>query len=541
METPAEKEAKNLVDDVIKKVRRETLDSLIPTIEALKNEIEMIRGEKEAGRYIIPFSEQLKEFYDESKEEKLKEDYIFGGGVFSYTSEGNRTSLIKASRFRTEISPFIRNITNTLKASVTNKSVKIDIPNEKVDVVINDILKRNYLNRKLKGWVTNTFVDSEIFIRLYVRNDGNFLIRDTDPLEVTDIIYDEDDLENIKGFERQYSHPNSGMITRYYRNGSNDEEDYERDYENNIFMLYFKYGTRPGKRGESQLLPVLRWDRIYEDNLLDLATLYHERSKVVWIKEIRGNDVNSLGTTTKPYNSSVFRVETDTVKWRIEDSKLQDFNDDQYGRVHRLAIAAGVTFPETYVFSDSTKTAYASLRKAETPFSLLIEDTRAMWSENIKDMVKLMIRELVKIKKLPKTTTIKRIPQHKFVEALALIERHKDNYERLYEAFDNFDSEEEEVRIKTEDIPVAVFFPQHTLDNPLQQAQALEVLRRAGIISQRTAIKRAGEDPELEMALMKYDVTPISVSSTGTGGSRSASQTRTQTPDDNYDSKLGRD
>jgi hypothetical protein len=77
METPAEKEAKSLVDDVIKKVRRETLDSLIPTIEALKNEIEMIRGEKEAGRYIIPFSEQLKEFYDLIKEEKLKEDYIF--------------------------------------------------------------------------------------------------------------------------------------------------------------------------------------------------------------------------------------------------------------------------------------------------------------------------------------------------------------------------------------------------------------------------------------------------------------------------------
>jgi len=544
MESKIEKEAKETISNIVSKAKKEAYEIIMPELESLRTELEMIKEDKVNSRNPSPFFQEMKSFYKEFSEEGISEAaFTFGGGGSNYIAEADRIHLTKSSRFRSEVSPFIKNIKDILRASVTNRTIKIDIPSDKIDTLINDILKKNKIYKRLKGWVENCYIDSECFIRLYLEEKGDFKLRETDSLEIREILYDEDDVEDIVGFERRYD-TTEGEGVRYYRNGLNEESysiDDKISFEENTIMFYFRYGYRPGRRGESQLLPILRWDRIYEDILLDLARLYHERAKVVWIKTIKGNDNNATSTTTRPYASSVFRVETDTIKWRIEDPNLADFNDQQYGRVHRLAIAAGVNMPEAYVFSDSSKTAYASLRKADTPFSLLVDDTQAMWSENIKEMVRVIIRELIRLKKIPKTTKIKRIPQSKFVEALSLAQGLNDDpkNERLNEALDNFDPQEEEVRINTEDIPVSVFFPKRNTENPLQTAQSLEVLRRAGVISQRTAIKMAGEDPELEMAMMKYDVTPIAIQ-TVDNKAKNVNQTRSQTPQDNYDKKLNK-
>lgn len=199
--------------------------------------------------------------------------------------------------------------------------------------------------------------------------------------------------------------------------------------------------------------------------------------------------------------------------------------------------------PEAFVFQDSSNQSYASLRKADTPFQLLINDNQTFWSENIEEIVRAMLRHFVESGLLDEVIEIERIPQDRVLEVYAKVTEMLQEGKKV-EEISIEETEKEKIAVKTVDIPISITFPKQPAENPLIQAQALEVLRRAGLISRRTGIKQAGLDSERELYLMDLEG-PVaepaqSMKPPEDNKNKTKNSARSQTQDDNYDGKLGR-
>jgi hypothetical protein len=472
----------------------------------------------------------------ESKEyENISEAaYLYSGGFTGISPEQDRFFQI-AAREKAKYSPHIRNIKNTVRESIVPSDVKIDIPNDLIDSDIEKTLSDNKFQKRLKGWVENCFVDGEIFPLVFVRRDGTIKIRQVDPQEITEFERHPEDKETILTYTREYDN-NEGLQKVFYQDFDyeiqiEDEIDgyqSENDFMQGVYCTQFKYGYRDYERCEIPLQPILRYDRIYSDLLMDLARLYHERSRVVWILKVRSGKQGSVDRSTLPFRDSVIKIETDDKTWRIEDPHLSDFNSKEYGHPHKLAVAAGVGFPEYLVFSDSSNSSYATLRSATGPFKMFEQSTQSMWSDNLESFIRFIIRKKVEKKVLPEYVIIERPPLQEVLKIVDLLKT--GDSVKLQEAVSSIQEIEKENRkVKTVDIPITVIFPKNMGDNPLLFAQATSILVQAGIISQRTARKWVGVDPDIEALLVKYN-TSMDVK---TGS--------TEQPETNLDNKLRRD
>lgn len=509
-------------------------------LDALREEVNLIRasmGEEtpiDDKSFIVKYQEHVMGFekkalsslkeskeYGSSFKDISEAAYMYAGGFAGISSEQDRFFQL-AAREKVKYSPHIRNIANTVQYAIAPSTVKIDIPNDQVDTIIEEELKKNKFQKRLKGWIRNCFVDGELFPLIFVRSDGTVKIRQVDPQEVVDIETHPEDKETILSYKREVTDLSSSETKTYYYPDYEYEEQKEDEidgkesenasqFPDGVYCMHFHYGFRDYERCEIPLMPVLRYDRIYTDLLMDLARLYHERSRVVWILKVRSGKQNGVDRTTLPFRDSVIKIETDDKTWRIEDPKLGDFNSREYGHPHRLAVSAGVSFPEYLVYSDSSNQSYASLRKSDSPFALVIQSTQSMWEGNLKEFIGFIIKKKVEKNQLPEYTEIERPPIEEVFNLMAALDS-KDSA-KISECLEGIkvnEAAKEKKRVKTVDLPVTVIFPKNIGDNPLLFAQAVSILVQAGIMSKRTARKWIGIDPDIEAMLVKYD-TPVDV------------------------------
>jgi hypothetical protein len=271
-----------------------------------------------------------------------------------------------------------------------------------------------------------------------------------------------------------------------------------------------------------------------------LSRLYHERSRVSWILKIKSGKQGAVDRSVLPFQGAVIKLETDDRTWRTEDPHLTDFNSRDYGAVHRSAISAGAGMAEAVVFEDSSNQSYASLRHADTPFSMLVADTQRMWSNDLKIFIRTILRELVKHEVLPEKIKIEKVPVAEALKLVTgLLSKNSEDIKLVQEAADKLKVIMESAQVNefvesqivnTVDLPITIIFPRSLGDNPLLFAQAVTILSQAGIISTRTAQKWIGLDSKIEAMLIKYDIPKDNVQ---TG--------KTETARTNYDKKLNRD
>jgi len=547
-------ETTKAITNAINQARKDTENSLLGTIQGLKEEVAslsaMVYNDKSLPEYekafIARYQESIDNLENRTKKrfEKLDESaFVIAGGLMQSTVEEDKFFQL-AARDKVRYSPFIRNIRNIIVSAALSGNIKVDIPHEETDQAVEKILASNKFSQKLKSWIANEFVDGEIFIPMFMRQDGTTKFRWLDPQEIMDIEHHPNDNEVILSFVRQFNSNGSTNIKNYphvdYYEQLEDEVDgvsSKFQLESEPLVFYFKYGYRPEDRGELPLIPILRYDRIYEDVLIDAARLYHERSRVLWIRRLIGsNQQTGFSRTDLPTKGGVVKVETDYLRWRVEPSHLSDHVNREYGRIFRLAIAAGVGLPEYLIFEDSSNQSYASLRSANNPFYLTIGYIQSHWVDNIKELVRVVLRELVKRNILPEEVEIERLPIQEAYNIIAEVTKAMDMKDSnlLQEAKNKVDiTKREKITTKTIDLPVAVMFPKPVSDQPLLQAQALSILRQAGIISKRTSMKILGLDPQTEILLLKYEE-PKEIPSKSTVGGK------TELPQTNLDRKIAR-
>ncbi|MDD5109543.1 MAG: hypothetical protein PHC29_08635 [Candidatus Omnitrophica bacterium] len=535
------------VDEIIKSKMKELDSYYMETITALQTEIaEMnLAYEKQGNNVDRSFIMTYQESLDKAKE-KYKKKYgsdenfnealftMASGGYIEYSEEEHEW-FIKAAREKERYSPIVRNIRNLIVNAVLASELKVDIPHEETDEAITKILEKNNFSERLKRWISTSYIDSEIFPFVHFGNKGNIKIREVDPLEIIEIIRHPQDADMVMGYKREYEQLDHTVKTKYYKdyNTTIIEEDdsldpYQWPYPSsdtvdNSFMLWFKYGARNRERGELPLAPVMRWERIYEDIVIDLARLYHERAKVIWLLKITGNKSSQLDRNELPVKSGTIKLESENRTWRIEDPKLTAQVSENYGNPHRSMIAAGAGIPTHLVFMDSSSQSYASLRHASSPFNSLIKSIQYDLTNFIKYFIRIILVGMVERGQLPTQVEIEQLPQQDstiiVAEVLSMVAKKQENFEE-YNLSENLDklleeiknegvsgkkAEKKKVKVSTIDLPINIIFPKQESDNPLILAQAINVLVQSKVLSLRTARKMLGLDPSIEAALVNFD------------------------------------
>lgn len=526
-----------VVSEVVNKTREETYKAAMDDIQSLREQVEYLSSVVESKTspftsvsYIDKYSEMLNESLDSKIEGSVDESAFYVAGAVSQEASEEHYLFIRACREKARFSPFIRNIINLVRSVVFSGPIKIDIPIEDVDIMITAALKKSKLFKKLPSWGQNEYIDSEIFVAILITETGDIEFREIDPLEITNIEYDPEDVETILSFSREYSTRSTNQIKYYAHVDYNKSMDrgtlseFHDNLEPNWRVFWFKYGSRNGRRGELPLQPILRFDRIYEEVLLDLARLYHERSSVVWILKLKSNDANIYSRTDQPVRGAKYKIETPFKEWRIEDTKLSDFNSTDYARPHRLAIAAGVGLPEYAVFADISNASYSSIRSAGTPFEFLVNAIQQRWVENLTEIIRYVLVSYKELGLVDDTYNVNRLPVEESLNILhSEVVLEESLVPSLREAVKT-------INMKVEDLPVSVVFPKQKTDNPLLFAQSLSLLIQAGVLSRRTAAKLYGLDPDNEMSLISLDTVSSAPAMTG----------KTEQPETNYDRKIDR-
>ena len=73
-------------------------------------------------------------------------------------------------------------------------------------------------------------VDGEIFFALFLGTQGKATIRRIDPLEITEIITDPNDIENVRYYKREWTDVQSKQHINYYRSFANIKDEACIDY-----------------------------------------------------------------------------------------------------------------------------------------------------------------------------------------------------------------------------------------------------------------------------------------------------------------------
>ena len=272
-------------------------------------------------------------------------------------------------------------------------------------------------------------------------------------------------------------------------------------------VQFIKMGIDTEIRGRVPLQPVMRHLKYYEDWLMDRIRLNHERSKVVWVKEISGRMPETTERKRRAPAGGVMLVETENVKYRIEKPQINadDAKEDGLGILY--TIGAGTSLPIHILNQRADQNVYASIRKADTPFSQYIRGKQEFFGEAFENMYRHVLKQAVKAGKLPKTVRVPEYAQESLVSMLSdinhMVVEGKDTDYIKEQAQKMIAGKRVAMKpVNTVDIPMSLEFPEIIKEDMEAQAKVMQIHKSLGIVSSATLAKRAGYNWKHEMQHM---------------------------------------
>ncbi len=241
-------------------------------------------------------------------------------------------------------------------------------------------------------------IDGEIFFAVFLGEPCS--IRTVDPLEITEIITDPDDLESVKYYKREWLDTKSALQGGYYRSIQNKEDKpYSDTYGRSVkatedaIILHLAINTI-GQRGNPLLLPALEWIKYYRQFLASRIAIMLALARFAWRQKVQGGQ--AAVTTIKAKTQDVLPAAGATIIENLgvdtqpirTDSNAQNAYQD--GRQIKLQIAAGVGIPEQY-FGDISIGNLATAKTVELPLIKQFESYQAIWRDSINDLLQLVL------------------------------------------------------------------------------------------------------------------------------------------------------
>lgn len=244
-------------------------------------------------------------------------------------------------------------------------------------------------------------IDGEVFFAIFLGAKGEAKIRHIDPLEITEIITNPEDIEDIRYYRRQWSDPQGKPHDTIYRSSTNIKDEATPDMygksvskTDDALIYHLTYNTIT-QRGNPLLLPALIWMKYNTRFLASRIAIMLALAKFAWRTKVKGGqtavDAIKAKTHDKEIAAGAHLVEnlgSDTIPIKTETGAQGAYQD---GRMIKLQIAAAVGIPEQY-FGDISIGNLATAKTVELPMMKMFQSYQAIWNGTYQDIDEIVLQ-----------------------------------------------------------------------------------------------------------------------------------------------------
>lgn len=217
-------------------------------------------------------------------------------------------------------------------------------------------------------------VDGELFLALFLGPEKS-IVRSIDPLEITEIITNPEDIEDVRYYRRSWLMNNTPKVS-IYRSFTNKKDEGVEDAlgkevkkNEDAFVVHLTYNTI-SQRGNPLLLPALDWIDYYRRFLASRIAIMLALAKFAWRAKVKGGQaaVDRIKATLHGQSpaaaSTLLENEAvDTTPIKTETGASGAYQD---GKMIKHQIFAAVGIPEQY-FGDISTGNLATAKTVELP------------------------------------------------------------------------------------------------------------------------------------------------------------------------------
>jgi len=238
-------------------------------------------------------------------------------------------------------------------------------------------------------------IDGDVFFAIFLGSKGEAKIRWIDPLEITEIITDPDDKEDVKFYKREWSDQQSTPHTTIYRSTTNIKNEAAKDSRgktvqktDDALIYHLTYNTTT-QRGNPLLLPALVWMKYNTRFLSSRIAVMLALAKFAWKTKVTGGQATvgaikakTQGQTVAAGSQLLENLGSDTTPIKTDTGSV---NADTDGRMIRLMICAAVgIFP--HYFGDLETSNLATAKMVELPMMKMFQSYQKVWEDTYKDI-----------------------------------------------------------------------------------------------------------------------------------------------------------
>lgn len=287
--------------------------------------------------------------------------------------------------------------------------ITVDAKDENTQAVIDEFWK-SPANRRIlsaSGQIKSSnklLVDGEVFFALFLGPDG-VTIRWLNPDEITEIITNPEDREDVRYYKRVWSDTRNHVHIDYYRSTSNKEDKPTPDATGKEItsaaggqpteaLIYHLAFNTIGQRGMPLLTPVLDWIQQYRRFLASRVAVMLALARFAWNKKVKGGSVSIAAAKDRydqeyPQAASV-NIEnegTTLTPIKTDTGAKNAYND---GRQLKLQVAAGTGIPEQY-FGDISTGNLATAKTVELPMLKQFQAYQTIWADAYEDILNVVM------------------------------------------------------------------------------------------------------------------------------------------------------
>ena len=243
-------------------------------------------------------------------------------------------------------------------------------------------------------------VDGEVFFAIFLGANGEAKIRRIDPLEITEIITDLDDIEDVRYYKRAWSDQQGTPHTTIYRSTTNIKDKATLDMygkgiqKNDDALIYHLTYNTISQRGNPLLLPALKWIKYHNRFLASRIAIMLALARFALRTKVTGGQaaVDAIKAKTHgqdiPAGSTLLEnLGAETTVMKQETGASAAYQD---GRMIKLQIAAAVGIPEQY-FGDISIGNLATAKTVELPMMKMFQSYQKVWSDTYQDIDEIIL------------------------------------------------------------------------------------------------------------------------------------------------------
>jgi len=240
-------------------------------------------------------------------------------------------------------------------------------------------------------------VDGEIFFAIFLGKESK--IRTVNPLEITEIITDPEDIETPMYYRREWADPQGKPHTDFYRSHLNIADKATPSADNKGIqktqdaIIYHLPLNTIGQRGNPLLLPALDWIKQYRRFLAARVGMMLARTRFAWRQSVEGGAA-AVATAKAVYEdktpeASAVLVENQAAELKAIQTPQDAKNAYDDARMLKLQVCAAVGIPEQY-FGDIATGNLATAKTVELPMLKMFQSYQAVWGDAYQDIFELV-------------------------------------------------------------------------------------------------------------------------------------------------------